>query len=184
MLVKRRSWLGLWGESNGSVQLSGDNGAASVLAYSAKDEAMTLRNLQDSLAGLASFADATGEKKGAAALRALSRLLDGKDDTPAETAIMGVSALVEEYKSGIIHTYIARLSAAAASSGEFEPVFAGLRADKLAGKDDIDKIAHGYTGARRKYISRQAALDAIRGHFEERACQAGKMQSAERHKAA
>ncbi len=144
---------------------------------------MTLRNLQDSLAGLASFADATGEKKGAAALRALSGLLDGKDDMPAETAIMGVSALVEEYKPGIIHTYIARLSAAA-SSGEFEPVFAGLRTDKLAGKDEMDKIAHAYTGVRRKYVSRQAALDAIHGHFEERACQAGKVRSAERYMAA
>ncbi len=145
---------------------------------------MTLRNLQDSLTSLASFADATGEKKGAAALRALSRLLDGKADTPAETAIMGVSALVEEYKYEIVHTYAGRLSAAATSSRDFEPVFADLRANKLAGKDDMDMIAHSYTGVRRKYISRQAALDVIHGHFEERANQAGKMQSAERDMAA
>ncbi len=144
---------------------------------------MTLRNLQDSLAGLASFADATGEKKGAAALRALSRLLDGKDDTPVETAIMGVSPLVEEYKHEIIDTYIERLSAVT-SSGEFEPVFADLQANKLAGKHEMETIAHTYIGARRKYQSRQAALDAIRGHFEERARQAANMQSAERCKAA
>jgi hypothetical protein len=144
---------------------------------------MTLRNLQDSLAGLASFADATGEKKGAAALRALSRLLDGKDDTPVETAIMGVSPLVEEYKHEIIDTYIERLSAVT-SSGEFEPVFADLQANKLAGKDGMEKIAHVCTGVRRKYANRQAALDAIRGYFEERAHQTANMQSAERCKAA
>jgi hypothetical protein len=145
---------------------------------------MTLRNLQDSLTGLASFADATGEKKGAAALRALSRLLDGKDDTPADNAIMGVSALVEEYKCEIVHTYAGRLTAAAASSSEAETVFADLRANKLAGKYEIEKIAHACTGVRRKYTSRQAALDALRGHFAEGAFQGGEMQSAERYKAA
>jgi hypothetical protein len=143
---------------------------------------MTLRDLQNTLADLARFADASGGKKGGADIRTISGLLAGGGDLPAEKAIEELSSLIEEFKQEIRQAYTERLTLAATRFDEFEPVFAELTANKLMDKDDMDKIAHAYIGARATYRSRKAALDAIKDRFEERVYQASKMKIVERYK--
>jgi hypothetical protein len=124
--------------------------------------------LRNTLTDLARFADATGGKKGGADLRAISGLLAGNDDLPAEQAIEELSTLIEEFKQEIRQMYMERLTLAATSFDQFEPMFGELAANKLMDKDDVDKIAYAYIGARTKYKNRKAALDAIKDRFEER----------------
>jgi len=143
---------------------------------------MTLRDLRNTLADLARFADAAGGRKGGADLRAISGLLTGNDDLPAEKAVEELSLLIEEFKHEIRQMYIERLTLAATSFDQFEPVFAELAANKLMDKDDVDKIAYAYIGARTKYRNRKAALDAVKDRFEERVYQASKMKIVERYK--
>ena len=50
------------------------------------------------------------------------------------------------------------------------------------GKDDVDAIAHAFTGGRVKWSSRKAAVEAIRKKFAERAYQQSKMRIVEKYK--
>jgi len=143
---------------------------------------MTLRDLQNTLSDLARFANAAGGKKGGADLRLISGILTGDDDLPAEKAVEELSSLIEEFKQEIREAYTERLTLAATSFDQFEPVLAELAANKLMEKDDTDKIAHAYIGARPKYKNRKAALDAIKDRFEERVYQASKMKIVERYR--
>jgi hypothetical protein len=143
---------------------------------------MTLRDLQNALSDLARFADAAGGRKGGADLRAISEVLKGDGDLSAETSIEELSSLIEELKEELRQSYAKRLAEATPSFDRFEPVFAELTANKAVDKDDMDKIAYAYIGARTKYRNRKAALDAIKDRFEERVYQASKLKIVERYK--
>jgi hypothetical protein len=90
--------------------------------------------------------------------------------------------LIAEQKNLACAEYVERLNHAGTDNVVFEPVVAGLAADKSINKDDMDVIAHNYTLGRRKWKNRKAALDAIRDRFNERAYHASKMKIVERYK--
>jgi hypothetical protein len=81
-----------------------------------------------------------------------------------------------------VERYIEDLREATHSFDSFLPVFKSLKADKAIGKEEMDRIAHGYIGGRLAYKSRKAALDAIFDRFEERVYQASKLRVVARYR--
>lgn len=68
----------------------------------------------------------------------------------------------------LVSRYVRRLKEAAEDRAEFNMVFAELKGDKKARKDEINKIQHQYIGGRKAWGTRKAALEAIKDTFNYR----------------
>jgi len=92
------------------------------------------------------------------------------------TMVRGKGMAMDSNVSG----YIQRLESAGTDRAVFDRVHAALGADKSVMKEDMDAIAHGYTGGRSKWPTRTAALEAVKIEYLERAYQEVKMVGVEK----
>ncbi len=146
------------------------------------DIAMIVKKLLDSLTGIASLLDAAGSKKVAADVRSSTQLFPSKTGGNADHALAELRELLSQEKATLVSAYVARLGEAGTEDAAFNAVYADLSADKMIGKDEADAIAHAYTGGRKSWPSRKAAVDAIRKKFVERAYQESKMKVVRNYK--
>lgn len=143
---------------------------------------MIVKKLLESLQSLASVIEASGSKKSAEAVSTSANLLPSDDQRDASEALAELRQVLAEDNQRLRNTYVDRLHAAGTDEASFKLVYQDLSSDKLIGKGEADEIAHRFTGGRKKWSSRKAAVEAIHKKFVERAYQASKMEIVEKYK--
>jgi hypothetical protein len=146
------------------------------------DIAMIVKKLIESLFGIASVLDAAGSKKVATDVRSAVKLVSADPDADAHMALAELRQILSQEKASLAADYVLLLNEAGTDEATFGDVHARLSADKLIGKDEADAVAHRYTGGRKQWPSRKAAVDAIRKKFVERAYQESKMKVVRNYK--
>ena len=143
---------------------------------------MNVKKLLDSLTGIAGVLNAAGARRAANDVTSVKGLLPNDEQRDAKEALDDLRNLLEQEKRSNVSAYVKRLNEALTDEALFDCVHSDLAADKAIGKDEADDIAHEYTGGRKKWASRKAALEAIRKKFVERAYQESKMKIVQRYK--
>lgn len=90
---------------------------------------------------------------------------------------VGVAPAADET---VVGDHVDKLKGAGLDRAAFEAQLKALKADKRAGRAELDRIAHAFIGGRDTWPTRKAALDAIQTRFNERAYQASKMKHLEK----
>lgn len=137
---------------------------------------MMLQKLIDALAGLRHVIAASGSKKVSDGLKPLEELLQAQKSGDVASALHELRETLSRDKARTLQLYVERLNQSGIDADAFARVAADLRADKFVDKEDADEIAHRYTGGRKKWPTRAAALKAIQKKFDERVYQASKME--------
>ncbi len=143
---------------------------------------MIVKKLIDAITGLGGILQAAGSNQAAEDVRSLRKVLPEDAQTDARHALADLRELLERAQTDLVDAYSKRLQDAGTDESAFDTVCGDLNKDKAIGKDEANAIAHQYTGGRKKWPSRKAALDAIRKKFTERAYQEGKMKIVQRYK--
>lgn len=152
---------------------------------------MNTGELKSALADLEIVLTEAGAKAAALDVKSLVRLLETHEhksvdefleelrqslSAPGKTGAEGSS----EADETVVGDHVDRLKGAGLDRAAFEAQLKALKADKRAGKPEIDRIAHAFIGGRDAWPTRKAALDAIQTRFNERAYQASKMKHLEK----
>jgi hypothetical protein len=95
--------------------------------------------------------------------RRLSTITEPREDTP------------RVHDADRVDRYVAALNSAGTDKPAFTAVHAELKKDKVVSKEDVDTIAHRFTGGRTQWPSKSEALSAIQEWFDHKAYQAVKM---------
>lgn len=146
------------------------------------EDHMSVKKLLESLDGLGAIVEAAGAKKAADGLRALKGLFGADSNRPAAEALDELRGILDSEKQVDRGAYLKRLIDAGTDDVKFNAAIDELDKDKRMDKEDVDAIAHGFTGGRTKWPSRKAAMEALRKKFAERAYQASKMRIVEKYK--
>jgi hypothetical protein len=74
-----------------------------------------------------------------------------------------------------VDRYVNALNSTGTDKSAFTVIYNELKKDKTVSKDDVDAIAHRFTGGRAQWPSKSEALTAIEEWFDHKAYQAVKM---------
>ena len=141
---------------------------------------MNIRKLLDTFDSVGAVVEAAGSKKAANGIRSLKGLFTGNLSRPADEGIDDLRGVLAADTLAARERHLKRLLEAKTDEALFRKAYEDVENDKRIAKDEMDAIAHNYTGGRRSWSSRRAALEAIRKKFVERAYQESKMRIVEK----
>ena len=122
---------------------------------------MSVKRLAETLGELGDIVEAAGAKKVADGLRTIRGLFERDADRNANEALEELRSVLASEKSTLRLTYLKRLNEAGTDAAKFDAVAKELEQSKQMGKEDIDSIAHDFTGGRKKWPSRKAGIQAL-----------------------